>query len=342
MTARAELAPRSTLHFDDEDAFQDAACSDGWGDGLPLVPPTASKVDAFLAAAGLCPDVVLGAVPTRDVVVTAELAAINAVMAGCRPEYFPVVVAAVRAHLSLLGNSHCTTASLGGPSHAVVVNGPVRQELGIEGGQACFGPGFRANATIGRALRLVIRNLCKSVPGALDRAVFSTPARYSFCFAEDEEAGAPWLPLHEQLGFAAGDSTVTMLSVWGTLESNGLGDTPELVLDHLVEDLRFNGFWKRLGDPAADEFLGDSFGFMIVVGAEHRRVLSDAGWAKADVQQYVYERLVAPTSGPRDIVCHISAPERMLVVAAGGPGIPETQVLLPHLAAPVTQRVVRP
>jgi hypothetical protein len=342
MTATAERAPRPTLHFDDEDAFLDAAYSNGWGDGLPLVAPTTEKVDAFLVAAGLRPDEILGVVPTRDVVVTAELTAVNAVMAGCRPDYFPVVVAAVRAHLSLLGNSHCTTASLGGPSHAVVVNGPIRGELGVEGGQGGLGPGFRANATIGRALRLVIRNLCKSVPGVLDRAVFSSPARYSFCFGEDEEGGAPWRPLHEQLGFAAGDSTVTMLSVWGTLESNGLGDTPELVLDHLVEDLRFNGFWKRLGDPAADEFLGDTFGYMIAVGAEHRRVLQDAGWSKEDLQQYLFERLVTPTRGPRDLVCHVAAPERMLVVAAGGLGIPETQVLLPHLAAPVTRLVERP
>ncbi|WP_051247591.1 hypothetical protein [Nocardioides halotolerans] len=342
MTTTAEARPRATIHFDNDDSFQVAAIERGWSDGLPLVPPTAAKVDALLAAAGVEPDDVLGGIATRDVTVTAEATATNAVMAGCRPEHFPVVVAAVSAHLSELGNSHCTTASLGGPSHAVVVNGPIRGELGIAGGPGCFGPGFPANASIGRALRLVIRNVCQSVPGVLDRAVFSSPARYSFCFGEDEEAGAPWTPLHVQLGYAPDESTVTMLSVWGITESNGLGDAPELVLDHLVQDLRFNGFWKQLGDPAADQFLGDAFGFMIVVGEEHRRVIQAAGWTKADVQAYTFERLVAPTRGTRDLVCHVSAPERMLVVAAGGPGIPETQVLMPHLAAPVTTRITRP
>lgn len=332
--------PRHT--FRDANAFNEAAFERGWSDGLPLVAPTEQTVVECLEAAGLDAADVLGRVPTREVTLTAEVAAANAVMAGCRPEYFPVVVAAVRAHLSELGNSHCTTASLGGPSHAVVVNGPVRTELGIEGGQGCLGPGFRANATIGRALRLVIRNGCRSVPGVLDRAVFSTPARYSFCFGEDEEAGAPWTPMHVQLGYEPEQSTVTMLSVWGVLESNGLAHDPEPLLDQLVEDIRHVGFWKGLGDPGQDEFLGDRFGFLVAVGAEHRQLLHAAGWSKEDVQRYVFDGLVAPTRGPRDVMCELSAPERMLVVAGGGTGIPETQVLMPHLAAPVTELVRRP
>jgi hypothetical protein len=338
MTLQAEL--RHT--FSDADAFNEAAYERGWSDGLPVVAPTEQRVQAFLETAGLDATEVLGRVPTREVTLTAEVAAANAVMAGCRPEDFPVVVAAVRAHLSELGNSHCTTASLGGPSHAVVVNGPVRTELGIAGGQACMGPGFRANATIGRALRLVIRNACRSVPGALDRAVFSTPARYSFCFGEDEEAGAPWQPMHVQLGYQPEQSTVTMLSVWGILESNGLARDPEPLLDRLVEDLRYTGFWKNLGDSGQDEFLGDHFGFLAAVGAEHRQLLHAAGWSKDDVQRYVFDGLMAPTRGPRDLQCVLSAPERILLVAAGGTGIPETQVLMPHLAAPVTELVRRP
>src|SRR5262249_52736122 len=160
---------------------------------------------------GLEPTEILGAVPTREVVVTAEHVAINAVMAGCRADYMPVVVAAVRAHLHEKANCHSTTGTLSGAAQLVIVNGPVRTELDINGRAGCFGPGWRANATIGRALRLVIRNVCRSIPYFLDRATFSTPARYSFCIGEDEEDSS-WLPLHVERGFEPGTSAVTVQS----------------------------------------------------------------------------------------------------------------------------------
>ena len=153
----------------------------GWTDGLPVVPPTPERVEEFLGAADLEPDVVLGAVPTREVVVTAEHAAINAVMAGCRADYMPVVAAAVRAHLHEKGNCHSTTGTLSGAAQAVIVNGPARTRLDINCTAGCFGPGWRANATIGRALRLVIRNVCRSIPNFLDRASFSTPREKDPC-----------------------------------------------------------------------------------------------------------------------------------------------------------------
>lgn len=190
-----------TLTHDSYAEAVEAYFESGYTDGLPVVPPTPESVQAMLDAAGLAPDEVLGAVPTRDVVVTVEKTAVNAVMAGCLPEYFPVVVAAVRAILQPIANCHSTTATLAGSAHAVIVNGPVRQQLDIECAQACFGPGFRANATIGRALRLVVRNVCRTVPGVLDRASFSTPLRYSFCFGENEEFG-DWTPNHVLLGYA--------------------------------------------------------------------------------------------------------------------------------------------
>ncbi|MFP8876529.1 MAG: TlpA family protein disulfide reductase, partial [Myxococcota bacterium] len=210
------MARRTVLNADrheypDLDALYDDYVERGWTDGLPVVPPSPEKVARFLASAGLEADEILGEVPTREVVVTAEHAAINAVMAGCRAEYMPVVVAAVRAHLHEKANCHSTTGTLSGAAQIVVVNGPVRRELDVQCEGACFGPGWRANATIGRALRLVIRNVCRAIPGFLDRASFSSPLRYSFCFGENEEA-SDWQPLHVERGFAASESTVTVHS----------------------------------------------------------------------------------------------------------------------------------
>ena len=152
---------------------------------------------------------------------TAEHAAINAVMAGCRADYMPVVVAAVRAHLSEKGNCHSTTGTLSGAAQAVIdqrTRAPTRLDVNCRAG--CFGPGWRANATIGRALRLVIRNVCRAIPNFLDRATFSTPARYSFCFGEDEE-GSDWVPMSVERGIPAGTERRH-----GALDDDdGLGDS---------------------------------------------------------------------------------------------------------------------
>jgi len=320
--------------WQDTDAFLADAFERGWTDGLPVVAPTPEKVEAFLAVAGLEPETVLGAVPTREVTVTAEHAAINAVMAGCAPEHFPVVVAAVRAHLDEHGNCHSTTGTLSGAAQAVIVNGPIRDEIGIAYGAGCLGPGFRANATIGRALRLVIRNVCRSVPGFLDRATFSWPLRYSFCFGEDEAAG-DWVPLHVQRGFAPEQSTVTVHSVMRMISSwDSSSRTPEVVLDTLVADTRHHGF-------NGDEFLGDQVPLVYVMGKEHQRFFFDAGWSKARMQEYLFPRLTAETAGVHDLSYNLGHPENLLIVAAGGAGMAETWILAPHLAWAVTRPVER-
>ncbi len=304
----------------------------GWTDGLPIVPPTPELVEEFLEAAGLSPGHVVGTVPTREVTVTAEHVAINAVMAGCRRDYMPVVVAAVRAHLHEKANCHSTTGTLSGAAQVVIVNGPIRLDLDLNCTAGCFGPGWRANATIGRALRLVIRNVCRAVPNFLDRASFSTPARYSFCFGEDEE-GSPWLPLSVERGIPAGASAVTVHSTMTVAAAVDLTSrTPEGVLDSIVAALRARG-------TAGDRWLGEDTNVVLVMGPEHRRYLVDAGWSKADARAYVWERAVAPTKhGPSPVKG--GRPDGFLLVAAGGPGMAETWLLLPHLALAVTQPVV--
>ena len=195
----ARMRPVSTLHaprheYADYAELLDDYYERGWTDGLPVVPPTPELVAEFLAAAELDPDVVIGAVPTREVVVTAEHVAINAVMAGCRSEYMPVVVAAVRAHLHEKGNCHSTTGTLSGAAQVVIVNGPARTRLDVNCTAGCFGPGWRANATSG-ARCVSSSATCAARSRTSSIAVRSPrPPRYSFCFGEDEE-GSPWVPM---------------------------------------------------------------------------------------------------------------------------------------------------
>jgi hypothetical protein len=304
----------------------------GWTDGLPVVPPTPAKVERFLAAAGLDSSDVLGYVPTREVTVTAEHAAINAVMAGCQAEYMPVVVAAVRAHLDEMANCHSTTGTLSGAAQAVIVNGPVRTEIGIQCRSACLGPGFRANATIGRALRLVIRNVCRAIPGFLDRASFSMPARYSLCFGEDEE-GTPWTPLHVERGFVPDQSTVTVQSCMNVLPSTDMASrTPETVADGYVATLRSKGV-------GGDAFTGDGTAVVLVIGTEHRRFFDAAGWSKDDLRAYVHPKVVVETGEAPGRRLNIR-PDGLLFVAAGGDGMGEAWILFPHLNWAVTKPVV--
>ncbi|MHB1583610.1 MAG: hypothetical protein ACYCU7_08065 [Acidimicrobiales bacterium] len=320
--------------FEDADEALEACFELGWTDGLPVVPATAERVEAMLAAGGAVPGDVLGEVPTRRVTVTAEKAAVNAVMAGCRPEYFPVVLAAVRAFLQTKANAHSTTATLAGAAHAVIVNGPARRRLGIESGQACFGPGFRANATIGRALRLVIRNVCRAVPGELDRATFSWPLRYSFCFGENEEA-SDWTPLHVQLGYRADQSVVTVQSVMRLVQVTDFHPEPTAILDAIAEHARFGGLQR-------DEWAGDDRSIVVVVGTEHHLRLLDAGYSKEKVQEALWPILTADTAGKYDNKLHLASPANVMVVAAGGPGIAQSWVVVPHLAVPTHQAVEWP
>ncbi|MBI4236165.1 MAG: TlpA family protein disulfide reductase, partial [Chloroflexi bacterium] len=209
----------------------------GWTDGLPVVPPTPEHVQEFLDRAGLEPQDVIGAVPTRGRVITAEKAAINAVMAGCLPEYLPVVVAALKAMTTEDYNLHGTTASTMGAAPLIVVNGPVRERIGLNWRNNLFGPGVRANATIGRAVRLVLLNVCGATPGVLDMAVLGQPAKYTYCIAEDEHPGTSWHPLHTERGYGPEQSTVTVFPTLPALLTSALGASPQVVLRALAGSL---------------------------------------------------------------------------------------------------------
>ncbi len=183
----------------------------GWTDGLPVVPPTVELVQRFLDYAGLTADAVIGSLPERRRTVTAGKVAASAVMAGCRPEYFPVVVAATRAMLEPAFNLVGPSSSLGGAGILAIVNGPVVGELGINTRNNLFGPGNRANATIGRSMRLILMNACAAVPGLFDRSILGHPGKYSFCIGE-ADTDTHWTPLHVERGFGADESAVTVFA----------------------------------------------------------------------------------------------------------------------------------
>jgi hypothetical protein len=243
----------------------------GWTDGLPVVPPTAARVLRMLDGTRRAPDEVVAVVPPDLVPVTVEKVAINAVMAGCKPEYLPVVLAAVEAACTDAFNMHgllCTTY-FSGP--VIVVNGPIAAQIGMNSGVNCLGQGNRANATIGRALQLVVRNVGGGVPGGIDRAAFGAPGKYTSCFAEDE-AGSPWEPLSVERGFARGTSTVSLFSGHGpSAIVDQISRTPESLARSLAAKLRAVSHPKLVMGMDA----------MLVISPEHARVFAGAGWSKA-------------------------------------------------------------
>jgi hypothetical protein len=270
----------------------------GWTDGLPVVPPEVALVERMLAAGGLEPAAVVGRVPLRNRTLTAEKVAINAVMAGCRPEYFPVVLAAVAAMADDRFHLHGSMLSTAGAAPLVIVNGPVARALGFNAGGNVLGTGWRANATVGRALRLVLLNGCGARPGTLDRGTLGHPGRFSYCMAEDEaHLPANWPPLHVQRGFAAEDGAVTVVASEGPHQvTDQTSQTPEKLLDGLAAALAVTG-----------DVGGRTRGcHVILISPEHRAVLERQRWSKDDVRDYLLQKV------------RRLQPEDVFVVSAGG------------------------
>jgi hypothetical protein len=336
-----DIALRAEQHrYPDYHALLEDYFQRGWTDGLPIVPPTPGLVSRFLEAAGMRGDEVLGEVSTRDITVTAEHAAINAVMAGCRPEYMPVVLAAARMMMQPDANAHCVTASLTGAAQVLIINGPLRQQLDVNCDLGCFGPGWRANATIGRALRLFIRNACNAVPGSLDRAAFSQPARYSFCFGENEDA-SPWLPLHVERGFRAEQSTVSLWSTLTPLEIRVSPPEPQKILDALYDTIvHQHGLWIR------HYGVGDHCDLILVLCKEHAECLAAAGWTKQTVRQHLWDRLLTTRVPPPDAnsqdTMRLGTPEDIHLVVAGGYGYFVSWMLTPHCGLLLTSSIEQP
>jgi hypothetical protein len=251
----------------------------GWTDGLPVVPPTEKSVAEMLAGAALRGDEVLGEIAGRNTVVVAEKVAINAVLAGCRPEYMPAVVAAIRGLCHADFAYHGPASSTGGSAIALIVSGPVAHRIGLNSGNNAFGQGWRPNATIGRAVRLVMMNVMQTRPGLLDRATLGNPGKYSFCFAEREH-DLPWEPIHVARGLRADQSAVTVFASNSLYQVyNQLAAEPEPLLRCFADAL------SNLGLPNVKGFNQA----LVVVAGEHTEVLRQSGWARRDVQRFLIE-----------------------------------------------------
>ena len=268
-------AARDGVDVDDPWAAIELCYTRGWTDGLPVVPPTEALVDRMLAAGPWAPEHVLLFEPVRGREVTAEKAAINAVMAGCRPDYFPVVGAALAAIGDPAFELHGPATSTGGSALMVIVNGPIRRRLELNAGANVFGPGFRANATIGRALRLVLLNCLDCRPGVLDKSTQGWPGKYSLCFAEHEEA-SPWEPLSVSRGFRPDQSAVTVFAAESghNLLSHGTRE-PERLLALFADAM------AGLGSLSPGRSV-------IVLAPEHADHLKRAGWDRARTQAWLH------------------------------------------------------
>ncbi len=262
----------------------EASHARGWSDGLPVVPPTERRVLAMLEGTRRDPEEVVAAVPPDLVPCNVEKVAINAVLAGCRPEHLPVVLTAVEAACTEAFNAHGLLATTMPAGPVVVVNGPIRRELGMNSGINVFGQGNRANASIGRALQLVIRNVGGGRPGGVDRATHGNPGKLGFCFAEDEE-GSPWEPLSVALGAPPGTNTVTLFP----------GDGPRCIVDQLSREPEslarsFAVNLRTLHHPK----LPLAFDCILAVGPEHARVFRQAGWSRQQLCDRLHELLQIP------------------------------------------------
>jgi hypothetical protein len=324
-----------------EDMFQR-----GWTDGLPVVPPTPDRVEAMLG--GRDPARSLGLVPPALGEATLERVAACAVLAGCRPEYFPVVLAAVEAALDPAFNLNGQAVTTQPAGQVVIVNGPVRDRIGLNAEMGALGPGFRPNLTIGRALRLVVSLTGGGYPGRLDRATLGHPGKLTFCIAEHEEA-SPWEPLSVERGLPRGSSAVTLVAA----------DAPLSISDHrsrTPEDLAATLGWASTASWSPFWWPLDTHS-LYVVCPEHADLFRAHGWEKERVRQAIHDAVRRPArelrgpgettpqvlaAAPDDEIRRWDDPTRILLVVAGGPAGRFSALLGPCLgmeSAVVTKEV---
>lgn len=270
---------------DDLDAINRLFHERRWGDGLPIVPPTEERVEAMLAHTRRGRHEVVARVAPGFGAATIERIAINAVLAGARPEYLPVLIAAVEAASEPQFNLQAIQATTNPVAVWLIVSGPAAQRLDVNAGFNCIGQGSWANATLGRALRLVLQNVGGALPGDMDRATHGQPGKFTFCCGENE-AESPWTPLHVERGFSAETSTVTVVGASGTLNMNTHAKDAADVIRVIADSMAFapsNDYWTG-GEP------------WLILSPEHAHVLGREGLDKAEVRRRLWQQSKMPAS----------------------------------------------
>ena len=279
-----DLLQARKIELAESEDIMEACFERGWSDGLPLVPPTPLRVTRMLSSTDRSADEIVGSVPPDNRPCTIEKIAINAVMAGCKPDYLQVVIAALRAALKDEFCMHgllCTTYF---STPVMIVNGPITKQIGMNSGVNALGQGNRANATIGRALQLIVRNVGGGIPGGIDRATLGNPGKYTFCFCEDE-SDAEWPSLSMDRGYTREDSVINLFAGSGVQPFvDQQSRQPESLAKNLANSLRSVANTRSFGMADA----------IIVISPEHRRVLREGGWTKPNLKQALYDELKTP------------------------------------------------
>jgi hypothetical protein len=319
----AQLVSQRIEVADELEAVQRLYLERGWTDGLPVVPPTPDRVEAMLAASELPPQHVVAEIPPTYGAATVEKLAVNAVMAGCLPEYLPVLVAAVDAIGDPAYNLYGTQATTHPCAPLLIINGPIRGVLGLHSSSGAYGPGWRANATIGRAVRLVLFNVGGGYPGVGDMSTQGAPSKYSYCVAENEEEN-PWQPLHVERGFRPDQSTVTVMA----------GEPPHNINDHSgrsAEDVLTIVAGAMAVTGANNAYTGGET--LLALGPEHASTIASDGFGKGEIREWLHQRALIPLERythdtlmerfraiPEGPVPMVATPDDLLVIVLGGPG----------------------
>lgn len=331
-TASRFEAAELDLDVTGAEEFHLACIERGWGDGLPMIPPTRERVETMLSGFAGDAHAVRGYLPTGRGGVTAELIAVQAVLAGCRPEAFGILVAAVDAVLDPQFNLHSVQATTHPVGVVMIVSGPIASRVGVHASSGCFGPGFPANASLGRAMRLTLLHVGLARPGEGDRATHGQPGKFSFCFAENDAVN-PFTSLAEDRGFDPSTSCVTVVA----------GEAPHNVNDHVGASAAHIGTVAAhaMSSTSNNNAYGQNLGeILLVLGPEHAATIASDGWTKRDLQRFLYER--ARLSMRRlkiggmwgmhawpawmesldddDRIPVVSEPDRFLITVAGGAG----------------------
>ena len=328
-TLAQERASGSTRFETDDtpEGVYELAVREGWSDGLPIIPPTSDRVGRMVEGSGRAPGDLIGYLNPEGGAATVEKIAVNAVMAGCLPEYMPVLVAIAEALAEPDFNLHGIQTTTNPAAPLIIVSGPVRSQIGMNCGRGCLGPGSRANATIGRAVRLLMLNVGGASPSTSDMAVHGMPGKYILCLGENEEESI-WEPLGQERGMASGQSSVTVVGAQGTSNTLTFYKEPESILMLVA---------AGMANPGSNNVVLGGGNPLVIFTPGYPTLFAEQGFtSKQQVREWLFEHAKVPLDrfpaerssvgfedstllkeGDKVLVCR--RPEDILIVVAGGP-----------------------